>query len=145
MSDESKKFFETCDAQTQQCVPMPVTLAPGCRVVEGNYKPETDWVNDPAGYFLIRVNRGLGKIEAGFCRAGNRVEALVRGLTAADVYFEIGRLGLPLRQDHLAYLGAELHKAHLALAHGLVYVQDEDISLSPPGHEADDEPDGGVE
>lgn len=100
--------------------------------MEGKYDDMKDWVLDPNGYFLIRVNREEKRIEAGFCEKANRILFMVHGKRASDVYFTISKKGLISRLDHAAYLGKELYKAELALKYNLKYVQDEDIVISTP-------------
>ena len=97
--------------------------------IKGKYDDKKDWVYDPKGYFLIRVNKEKKRIEAGFCKQGNKIIKLVYGKRASDVYFTIIQLGLVSRMDHSAYLGKELEKAELALKYNLNYVQDEDLKM----------------
>lgn len=100
--------------------------------VEGDYRSLRDWINDEAGYFLIRLDRENGFIEAGFCRKVNVVSILFRGKKPEDIYFEAGRMGLTTRADHSSYLGSELRKAYFALKHRLAYVQDEELRFDRP-------------
>jgi hypothetical protein len=105
---------------------------------------------DPAGYFLIRVDREAGELiaehfsndidekgratdpESGevlSCRGGDprRPVAVFRGRTAKELGIALteGEGPHPLsRLDHALYLGRELQKAEYALVQGLPYVQD---------------------
>lgn len=105
---------------------------------------------DPAGYFLIKLDRSRGELiaehygngidERGLatdpetgevlsCRgAGPRApQAIYRGRTAKELGIALteGEGPHPLsRLDHALYLGRELQKAELALASGEEYIQD---------------------
>jgi hypothetical protein len=105
---------------------------------------------DPAGYFLIRVDREAGELvaehysngidERGLatdpdtgevlsCRGGDprRPLAVHRARTAKELGIALteGPGPHPIsRLDHALYLGRELQKAEQALAAGLPYVQD---------------------
>jgi hypothetical protein len=105
---------------------------------------------DPAGYFLIKLDRlraeliaehyGNGIDERGLatdpetgevlsCRgAGPRAPlAIYRGRTAKELGIALteGEGPYPLsRLDHALYLGRELQKAEQALATGVEYIQD---------------------
>lgn len=105
---------------------------------------------DPAGYFLIRIDRAAGELvaehygngidERGLatdpdtgevlsCRGGGpRVPmAVFRGLTAKELGIALteGEGPHPLsRLDHALYLGRELQRAETCLEQGLDYVQD---------------------
>jgi dihydropteroate synthase len=105
---------------------------------------------DPAGYFLIKLDRSRGELiaehygngidERGLatdpetgevlsCRgAGPRTpQAIYRGRTAKELGIALteGEGPHPLsRLDHALYLGRELQKAELALASGEEYIQD---------------------
>lgn len=97
--------------------------------VRGHYDEMKDWVMDPKGYFLIRVDKVKKELEIGFCRKGNVVEVKISGEKPQDVYFAAIQEGLISRLDHAAYLGKELEKAYLALQYNLDYVQDEDLKM----------------
>jgi|SRR3989344_7029110 len=97
--------------------------------IEGKYDDYNDWVGDPNGYFLIRVNREKNRIEAGWCKSANKILLTVHGKRASDVYFTLIQKGCVSRLDHAAYLGKELAKAEFALKHKDEYVQDEDVKV----------------
>ncbi len=109
-----------------------VVMAADLVTVEREYKSLEDWVNDDMGYFLIRIDRENGILEAGFCAKPNVVSVLFRGKKPEDIYFEIGRMKFCSRHDHSSYLGSELCKAYLALKNNLAYVQDEALRLDKP-------------
>lgn len=105
---------------------------------------------DPAGYFLIRLDRQAGVLvaehfgntinERGLatdpdtgeviaCRdaAPRQPDAVYRGQSAKDLGIAIseGEAPLPLtRLDHALYLGRELQKAERCLIDGSDYIQD---------------------
>ena len=82
------------------------------------------WVQDPQGYFLIRVKDGL--IEVGHCTNNHKLVEIVRGKTPEEIVYKIIDLGLISIMDHAAYLGKELEKAALSIKLGFEYVQDPD-------------------
>ena len=80
---------------------------------------------DPKGYFLIRINEELGKLEAAFCDLKeNKVRKVIRGDTPIEVYTAILREELVTMLDHAADIGVELQKAYIALKDGKKYTQD---------------------
>ena len=105
---------------------------------------------DPAGYFLIKLDRGAGELiaehyansidERGLatdpetgevlaCRGGDprSPQGVYRGRTAKELGIALTETGgaLPVsRLDHALYLGRELQKAERCLMEGLPYVQD---------------------
>ena len=83
------------------------------------------WKPDMKGYFLIRVNKDLGKIEAAFCDyKENKVRIIIRGDTPMEVYTAMLNENLVGEMDHAMDLGVELEKAYIALKHGKKYTQD---------------------
>jgi ferredoxin len=100
--------------------------------VTARYDDATEFVLDPAGYFLIRIDRKNQNIEVGFCNERNKIMLKVVGKKPIDIYTTIlNKESLPIRKDHAAYLGRELQKAYLALQWNLVYVQDDDLDQRP--------------
>lgn len=83
------------------------------------------WRLDPKGYFLIRVNEELKKIEAAFCDLKeNKVRIIIRGNTPLEVYTAIIKENLITMLDHAADIGVELEKAYISLKYGKKYTQD---------------------
>lgn len=83
------------------------------------------WRLDPKGYFLIRVNEELKKIEAAFCDLKeNKVRIIIRGDTPLEVYTAIIKENLITMLDHAADIGVELEKAYISLKYGKKYTQD---------------------
>ena len=86
---------------------------------------ERPWRLDPKGYFLIRVNEELGKIEAAFCDLKeNKVRKIIRGDHPVEVYTSILKEDLISMMDHACDIGVELEKAYIALKEGKGYTQD---------------------
>ena len=86
---------------------------------------ERPWRLDPKGYFLIRVNKELGKIEAAFCDLKeNKVRKVIRGDSAEEVYTIMLKEDLISMMDHAADMGAQLARVQIALKEGKVYTQD---------------------
>lgn len=102
----------------------------GIRTIQAVYDDNKEFVLDPKGYFLIRINRATKEIEAGFCGKRNTVEVKVVGKSPRDIYMTILREKIVDWPDHAAYLGRELQKAFIALQLGLDYVQDDELDLS---------------
>lgn len=98
--------------------------------VEAEYNDEKEFVLDPTGYFLIRINQERRLIEVGFCNERNKVILKVVGKKPLDIYQQIiNKEQLDIRKDHCAYLGRELQKAYLALQLGVEYVQDDELVI----------------
>ena len=86
---------------------------------------ERPWRLDPRGYFLIRINEDLEKLEAAFCDLKeNKVRKVIRGDTPTEVYTAILKEKLVTMLDHAADIGVELQKAYIALKEGKKYIQD---------------------
>ena len=83
------------------------------------------WKMDPKGYFLIRTNTELNKIEAAFCDyKENKVRIIIRGDNPMEVYTIMLKEDLVQNLDHAMDLGVELEKAYVALKTGKKYTQD---------------------
>lgn len=83
------------------------------------------WRLDPKGYFLIRANKEINKIEAAFCDLKeNKVRIVIRGDNPVEVYTAILKENLVSMLDHAADIGVELEKAYTALKTGQKYTQD---------------------
>ena len=86
---------------------------------------ERPWRLDTKGYFLIRINKELNKIEAAFCDLKeNKVRIIIRGDNPIEIYTAILKENLVSMLDHAADIGVELEKAHVALKTGKKYTQD---------------------
>ncbi|MBS3171165.1 ferredoxin [Candidatus Woesearchaeota archaeon] len=98
--------------------------------IEAKYDDNKEFVLDPAGYFLIRINKEKKLIEVGFCNERNKLVLKIVGKKPIEVYNEIvNKEKLPIRKDHCAYLGRELQKAYISLQENLEYIQDEELKF----------------
>jgi tetrahydromethanopterin S-methyltransferase subunit A len=86
--------------------------------------PPVRAVLDPAGFFVVYVDRRRKLLCLEHYRNEGVLSAIVEGEQAADVYYPAIEKGFVSRLDHAAYLGRELAKAERALATGEEYVQD---------------------
>jgi len=81
-------------------------------------------VPDPAGYFVVYVDRRRDLLSLEHYSKGGILNTVIEGNSAAKVYIPAIEKGLVSRLDHAAYLGKELARAELALRSGEPYVQD---------------------
>ena len=81
-------------------------------------------VRDPAGYFVIYVDRARGLLSLEHYRNDGVLDALIEGRAAAELYTPALEENLISRLDHAAYLGRELTRAEMALCTGQPYRQD---------------------
>lgn len=101
------------------------------RELQAHYDDAKEFVLDPHGYFLIRINQEKKEIEVAFCSMKNTIELKVTGKTPIEIYQTIlNKERLDIRKDHAAYLGRELEKAFLALHLGIPYVQDDELDFA---------------
>lgn len=104
-------------------------LSKNVEAIEGTFNKYKDWIKDPKGYFLIRVNKTEKIIELGFCKENNIIDVVIKGKIPQEIYYTAVKKGLLSRTEHAAYLGKELEKAYLALKYNLDYVQDKELDL----------------
>jgi len=100
------------------------------QIIQAKYSRIRDWKMDPAGYFLIKVNKEQKTIEAGFCKSQNKIEKIIVGKTAMEVFNTIIRENLVSTLQHAADLGAELQKAEIALKEKIKYIQDDPLDFN---------------
>ncbi|MEN9626314.1 MAG: hypothetical protein RL557_642 [archaeon] len=100
-----------------------ITMEKPCEIdATGILRP---WRMDLKGYFLIRANHDLNKVEAAFCDLKeNKVRIIIRGDNPVEVYTAILKEDLISMLDHAADVGVELEKAYVALKTGKKYTQD---------------------
>jgi ferredoxin len=99
-------------------------------VIEASYDDSKEFVLDPKGYFLIKLDREGKKIEVAFCEKPNEISLTVKGDNPLEIYQTIiNKEKLDIRKDHYAYLGRELQKAYTALREGVEYVQDDELDF----------------
>ena len=104
------------------------------QVVEASYDRIKDFEMDPLGDFLIKVDLGVNQICVGFCTLPeNLMQKHIIGETALDIINTVVRENLVSSLQHAGDLGIELHKAEIALRHGLEYVLDQDLKLEGIG------------
>jgi tetrahydromethanopterin S-methyltransferase subunit A len=87
------------------------------------YVPEK-MVSDPAGYFVIFVDRVRKLLCLEHYANTGVLSTLIQGKTAAELYMPAVERQLLSRLDHAAYLGRELARAEHALSSAQAYVQD---------------------
>lgn len=97
--------------------------------VEG-YVPER-MVSDPAGYFVVYLDRPRKLLALEHYRNDGVLDVLIEGRTAAELYIPATEKGLVSRLDHAAYLGKELARAEASLKDGQAYVQDAAPEVPP--------------
>jgi len=89
-------------------------------------------IPDPAGYFVIYVDRRRRLLLLEHYRNDGVINAIIEGHTAAEVYTPAIGKGLVSCLDHAAYVGRELARAEHALLTGGHYLQDAAPELSRP-------------
>ena len=104
--------------------------------IEAKYDKIKDWVMDPKGYFLIKIDRENDLIRVAYCifsKLGNDpihdMIAEVTGKTAIEIINTLIRENYISSLQHAGDMGIELYKAELALKNDLNYTQDKDLSL----------------
>jgi tetrahydromethanopterin S-methyltransferase subunit A len=89
-------------------------------------------VSDPAGYFVIYVDRGRGILSLEHYLNDGLLDTVIEGATAAELYIPAIDRGLISRLEHAAYLGRELARAEESLRSGKPFVQDAAPELAAP-------------
>ena len=104
--------------------------------ITAKYHKIKDWVMDPRGYFLIKIDREKKLLRAGYCKftkLGNKpindMVSIVSGRTAIEIVNTLIRNKYISTLQHAADMGIELCKAELALKYKLHYVQDKDLKI----------------
>lgn len=98
--------------------------------IEASYDSRSEWRQDPAGYFIIKVFYDDGYFGARFCTNDHVPKMDIVGKDAEAIVQTIVREKLVTSLQHAAYLGHELHKAEVALALKLEFVQDKELDFS---------------
>ena len=99
------------------------------KVIQAHYDRMKDWKMDPKGYFTIKIFPEEGLIKVRYYKTVRKVEFMIEGKTAMDIFNTIIREDLVSTLQHAADLGAELQKAEIALKSGKEYVQDDPLKL----------------
>lgn len=81
-------------------------------------------ISDPAGYFVIYVDRRAGQLSLEHFHNDGVLTAIIVGRSAAELYCTAIDRSLVSRLDHAAYLGKELARAEDCLHSGDTYIQD---------------------
>jgi tetrahydromethanopterin S-methyltransferase subunit A len=89
-------------------------------------------VSDPAGYFVIYVDRARGMLSLEHYLNDGLLDTVIEGSSAAELYTPAIDRGLISRLDHAAYLGWELARAEESLRSGEPFVQDAAPELASP-------------
>ncbi len=126
----------TVISEARRCAarnPGPARPYAASRVVEPvpGYLPSR-MVSDPAGYFVIYVDRSRGMLSLEHYLNDGILDTVIDGASAAELYFPAIDRGLISRLDHAAYLGRELARAEESLRVGEPFVQDAAPELAPP-------------
>ena len=100
------------------------------------YHKIKDWVMDPKGYFLIKIDRKKKLIRVGYCKftkLGNKpindMVSIISGKTAIEIVNTLIKHKYISTLQHAGDMGIELCKAELALKNKLNYVQDKDLEI----------------
>ena len=88
------------------------------------------WKQDPAGYFLIKVDCEGQKIELALCNNEHKIVKKIVGKHPIEIYQTLIKQGMISQMDHAADMGVELEKAFIALRQGIKYVQDSELDFS---------------
>ena len=104
--------------------------------IPAKYNKIKDWIMDPKGYFLIKIDRETNLIRVGYCifsKLNNDtihdMIAEVTGITAIEIVNTLIKKNFNSSLQHAADMGIELHKAELALKYNLKYIQDKDLVI----------------
>ncbi len=105
--------------------------------IPAKYHKIKDWVMDPYGYFLIKIDRENKIIRVGYCifeKLGNDpihdMISEVTGTTAIEIVNTLISNNYISSLQHASDMGIELCKAELALKYNMDYVQDKDLVFS---------------
>ena len=104
--------------------------------ITAKYNKIKDWVMDPKGYFLIKIDREKNLIRVGYCIFSklkkdliHNMIAEVTGKTALEIVNTLIKNNFISTLQHAADMGIELHKAELAFKYNLEYIQDKDLEI----------------
>ncbi len=89
-------------------------------------------VSDPAGYFVVYVDRARGIISLEHYQNDGLLDSVIEGASASELYTPAIDRGLISRLDHAAYLGRELARAEESLHSGEPFIQDAAPELAAP-------------
>ena len=105
-------------------------------VIPAKYDKIKDWVMDPKGYFLIKIDKESNCIRVAYClfsKLGNNpmhdMVAEITGTNAIEIVNTLIKRKFISSLQHSGDMGIELHKAELALKYNLNYIQDKDLEI----------------
>ncbi len=105
-------------------------------IIPAKYDKIKDWVIDPKGYFLIKIDKENNLIRVGYCvfkKLGNNsihdMIVEINGITALEIVNTLIGKNYISSLQHAADMGIELNKAELALKYNLNYIQDKDLII----------------
>ena len=104
--------------------------------ITAKYHKIKDWVMDPKGYFLIKVDRKKKLIKVGYCKLKklnndvmHNMVSIVSGKNAIEIVNTLIKNNYISSHQHAADMGIELCKAELALKYKINYIQDKDLLI----------------
>ena len=104
--------------------------------ISAKYDKIKDWIMDPKGYFLIKIDKESNLIRVGYCifKKSDKdpihdMIAEITGKTAIEIVNTLIKKKFISSLQHAADMGIELHKAELALKYNFEYIQDRDLVI----------------
>ena len=104
--------------------------------IQANYDKIKDWVIDPKGYFIIKVDFRKKIIRVFYCKiiktkknSKHDMVAEIAGKTSLEIVNTLIKNKFISTLQHAADMGIELHKAEMALKYKLHYIQDADLKI----------------
>ena len=104
--------------------------------IKAKYHKINDWVMDPKGYFLIKIDRNNSLLRVGYCifkkikkNTTNKMIAMISGKTAIEIVNTLIKNKYISSLQHAADMGIELSKAEIALKYKIDYSQDKDLNI----------------
>ena len=104
--------------------------------ITAKYDKIKDWVMDPKGYFLIKIDREKNLIRVGYCIFSKLNKYHIHDMiaevickTALEIANTLIKKKFISTLQHASDMGIELHKAELALKYNFEYIQDKDLEI----------------
>ena len=104
--------------------------------IPANYNKIKDYVLDPKGYFLIKVDKEKNLLRVGYCIINNKDNKEfhemiyeITGRSAIEIVNTAIKENFISLLQHAADMGIELTKAEIALKYDLEYIQDKDLMI----------------
>ena len=103
--------------------------------ITAQYHKIKDWKIDPAGYFLIAVDKKKKLLKVGYCKIysnnslNHEMIAEIQGKTAIEIINTLIKQKFISSLQHAGDMGIELCKAELAVKYNLKYIQDKDLKI----------------